>query len=99
MNRHEPRKERKSIPITFENKKKKGRTDNGSDDEEEEQFKRRDGESEQQFLLRVCDLEGTHDSDKFKPFNDQDDQVMEIEVGTNFDEEEHFDQSGEQEEQ
>ena len=72
LNRREPPKERQSVLIKLEIKKKKGQTNDCSDEEDANPFKRREGESEQEFILRVCDEEGTYDMDKSRIHNKQD---------------------------
>ncbi|PWN31879.1 uncharacterized protein FA14DRAFT_162242 [Meira miltonrushii] len=72
LNRREPPKARKSMLIKLEHKKKKGQTNDCSDDEEANPFKRREGESEQAYMLRVCDEEGNHDVDNSKSRDRQD---------------------------
>lgn len=71
LNRREPPKQRKSILIKLETKKKKGQTNDCSDDEEANPFKRREGESEQAYMLRVCDEEGNYDMDNSKSHDRQ----------------------------
>lgn len=72
LNRREPPKERQSVLIKLETKKKKGQTNDCSDEEDANPFKRREGESEHEFILRVCDEEGTYDMNKSKIHSKQD---------------------------